>query len=119
MQTALQQSEKIVTHDFIGGGNVVSWSLVHANSSRTIRKIVAHDFIGGRNVVSWSLVHANSCRTIRKDCYTRLYQRGECNLMESASTRLGGTGISTQGRHPLKNRCKAKSRGSGGKSKME
>ena len=46
MQTTLEQSEKIVTHDFIGGGNVVSWSLVHANSSRTIRK----------------------------DCYTRLYQ---------------------------------------------
>ena len=28
--------------------------------------------------------------------------------MESASTRLGGTGVSTQGRHPLKKRCKAK-----------
>ena len=57
MQTVLEQSEKIVTHDFIGGGNVVSWSLVHANSSRTIRK----------------------------DCYTRLYQRGECSLMESGT----------------------------------
>ena len=57
MQTALEQSEMIVTHDFIGGGNVVSWSLVHANSSRTIRK----------------------------DCYTRLYRRGECSLMESGA----------------------------------
>ena len=27
MQTALEQSEKIVTHDFIEGRNVVSWSL--------------------------------------------------------------------------------------------
>ena len=58
MQTALEQSEKIVTHDFIRGGNVVSWSLVHANNSRTIRK----------------------------DCYTRLHKTGRNRGFNSRKT---------------------------------